>query len=104
MISFDATLSQDCDGSIVMYSWSFGSNLPTASGNKVDYTFPVAGIYTVQLTIIDNDGNIDAVSAVLVIGTLNNPPTALLTVTNNGLKVKADSSASIDSDGAVQTY
>jgi myo-inositol-hexaphosphate 3-phosphohydrolase/alpha-tubulin suppressor-like RCC1 family protein len=47
--------SQDGDGQIVSYGWSFGDG-GTASGATADHTYASAGSYTVTLTVTDDDG------------------------------------------------
>ncbi|RLM95294.1 PKD domain-containing protein [Haloarcula sp. Atlit-7R] len=53
-VTFDASAA-DTDGSIESYEWDFGDG-ETATGQSVDHTFGSAGDYTVELTVIDNDG------------------------------------------------
>lgn len=58
-VSLDASTSSDVDGSIVSYQWaitgptsaSFNEDTPLSS---FDFTTP--GVYTVSLTVVDNDG------------------------------------------------
>ena len=102
-LSFDASLSLDCDGTIVIYTWSFGDT-STGSGVKADHTYSVPGIYTVQLTIFDNNGNGDIISQKLTVGTINVPPKADFTVSPNGLTVNVNGAASSDSDGTISSY
>lgn len=56
---FDATLSQDYDGFIVMYSWDWGDGTwtnatPANGGSYVMKSFTSAGTYDVTLTVIDD--------------------------------------------------
>jgi PKD repeat protein len=55
-VTFDASVSFDPDGQIVQYEWDFGGE-QTGSGQVVTYTFPEKGIYTVILTVYDDDGD-----------------------------------------------
>ncbi len=48
-------LSTDVDGSIASRSWSFGDGTASTQANPVK-TYATAGIYTVTLTVTDNDG------------------------------------------------
>ncbi|WP_251358463.1 S8 family serine peptidase [Kangiella sp. TOML190] len=52
--SFDGSGSNDPDGSIASYAWSFGG-----SGATTNHTFGSAGTYAVTLTLTDNDGATD---------------------------------------------
>ncbi len=54
-IRFDASNSSDSDGTITSYEWNLGDG-NTASGIQVNHTYAVAGDYTVQLTVTDDDG------------------------------------------------
>lgn len=53
-VTFYGSNSSDCDGTIVSYHWDFGDG---AAGSEVSlaHTYSAAGIYTVTLTVIDND-------------------------------------------------
>ncbi len=57
-IIFDGYNSYDPDGTIVSYSWDFGDG-KTASGVKPTHSFTAAGVFTINLTVTDNDGLTD---------------------------------------------
>ena len=72
-ITFDASNSYDPDGTIVSYTWDFGDGT-TATGKVVTHAYADNGVYTVTLTVKDNDGATDTDT---VTATINNvPPTA----------------------------
>ncbi|MEM3342001.1 MAG: PKD domain-containing protein, partial [Thermoplasmata archaeon] len=54
-ITFDATSSNDPDGSIVNYSWSFGDST-SGTGVTATHTYNKYGQYPVTLTVTDNKG------------------------------------------------
>ena len=54
-VTFYGSNSSDCDGTIVSYDWDFGDGA-TGSGVSPAHNYSAAGIYTVTLTVIDNDG------------------------------------------------
>jgi len=58
---FDGTSSTDEDGTIVSYKWDFGDG-KTASGSTTDHSYSSAGEYTVELTVVDDDGLADTCS------------------------------------------
>jgi len=58
-ITFDATTSEDSDGSIQSYAWDFGDG-SMASGVIVTHTYNNGGMYNVKLTVTDNEGNTDS--------------------------------------------
>ncbi|WP_281966188.1 PKD domain-containing protein [Serinicoccus marinus] len=55
---FDGSQSSDPDGgdSVVAWSWDFGDGSAAASGESVSHEFPEAGVYTVELTVTDEEG------------------------------------------------
>jgi PKD repeat protein len=57
-VEFDASESQDPDGEIVDWIWSFGDGTAD-SGMIVEHLFPKVGTttYDVRLTVIDDDGD-----------------------------------------------
>lgn len=58
-VEFDAGGSSDPDGAIVEYIWRFKDGTPPASGETATHTFRTAGEYTVELVIVDTEGNRD---------------------------------------------
>lgn len=55
-VRFDGSLSDDPEGPIASYQWSFDPG--TDSGSVVTHTFDQAGEYLVLLTVTDNEGQI----------------------------------------------
>ena len=54
-VRFDASSSHDPDGEITRYLWDFGDGT-TAQEPVVNHIYKSAGMYTVNLTVIDNYG------------------------------------------------
>jgi len=54
-VTFDASLSLDCDGRISTYQWDFGDG-QDGSGKRVVHTYEDPGTYTVKLAIVDDRG------------------------------------------------
>lgn len=73
--SFDASASNDPDGTIASYSWDFGDGR-TGSGATVDHAFAGAGTYTVRLTVTDNQGGLGTTTQDVSV-TAPNPAQAL---------------------------
>ena len=57
-VSFDASASEDPDGSIASYEWDFGDG-ETATGETVTHTYQDPGTYTATLTATDDEGRSD---------------------------------------------
>jgi PKD repeat protein len=66
---FDATDSNDPDGSIVSYGWDFGDGT-TGGGVAIRHTYATAGSYPVVLTVTDDGGATDTDTQNVVVGTL----------------------------------
>jgi DNA/RNA endonuclease G (NUC1) len=64
--SFSAAASVDPNGSLVSFSWSFGDG-NSASGESVAHTFAQDGVYTVTVTVTDNDGLTDSASMTVTV-------------------------------------
>jgi len=104
-IHFDGSESHDPDGTIVSYSWDFGDG-NTATGVEVDHAYEDDGVYTVTLTVIDDD---DATgSATATKNVLNRPPIALFTenatIVSRDEAIHFDASESYDPDGTIVNY
>ncbi|NOQ65046.1 MAG: PKD domain-containing protein [Methyloprofundus sp.] len=55
VVSLDASISADIDGSIVQYQWSTSDN-QTSTGKKAIFTFSTPGDFSIDLTVTDNEG------------------------------------------------
>ena len=104
-IHFDASTSFDHDGSIASYVWDFG-NGTTAIGVVVDHAYEDDGVYTVTLTITDDDGATGSASAIKTV--LNRSPVASFTgnveIVMPEELIYFDASASYDLDGTIVSY
>jgi hypothetical protein len=59
-ITFNASLSYDPDGTIATYYWDFYDGTTNSTGNAIiTHVFAEVGIYYVNLTVTDNEGNKD---------------------------------------------
>lgn len=57
-VAFDASETTDSDNNIVDYKWDFnGDEIDDGFGQKVVHTYNLEGTYTVNLTVLDADGN-----------------------------------------------
>ncbi len=106
-VNFDGSGSNDNDGTIVTYSWDFGDG-NTDSGITTNHTFTTSGIYTVTLTVTDNDGLSDETTRTITVDVALEAPTAdISSDINSGiapLTVSFDGSGSNDNDGSIVGY
>ncbi len=104
-IHFDASESYDPDGTIVAYSWDFGDGT-TATGVVVDHAYEDDGVYTVTLTVTDDDGATGSATATKNV--LNRSPVALFsdnaTIVTQNEAIHFDASESYDPDGTIVSY
>jgi PKD repeat protein len=107
-ITFDASASFDPDGEIVSYFWDFGDGTnETAINANITHIFAKNGLFSVNLTVYDNDGlSSSAVVSVQVgmppIANFTYEPTEnIMALTTN---VMFNASASFDPDGEIVSY
>ena len=105
VIYFDASDSYDPDGSIIVYVWDFGDGTE-ATGVTVKHAYDDNGVYTVTLTVIDDDGATASASADKTVS--NRRPIASftenMTTVDTGEAIHFDASGSYDPDGIVVGY
>ena len=107
-ISFDGSGSSDADGTIASYSWDFGDG-NTGTGVNPAYTYATDGVFTVTLTVTDNDGATDAATttATVTVPPPNQPPVADAGGPYSetlGNAISFDGSGSSDADGTIASY
>ncbi|WP_224484392.1 PKD domain-containing protein [Robertkochia aurantiaca] len=105
-VNFDASGTTD-DGTIVSYIWDFGDG-NTGNGVTTTYTFQTAGVFTVTLTVTDDQGNSssDTVEITATDNSSTAPVASFSADPVNGtapLLVNFDASASSD-NGAITGY
>lgn len=73
-IRFNASGSEDPDGSITSYTWEFGDGDVT-TGQVVSHVFLIPDSYAVRLTVVDSEGATSTVQkTLLVAGLIPTPP------------------------------
>ncbi len=102
VVAADASTSNDPDGTIASYAWTFGDGA-TATGRTTSHTYAAGGTYTVKLTVTDNEGATGSTSQSVSVAT-NKAPVAAFTSTVTNLNVATDASTSSDSDGTIASY
>ena len=106
-VSFDASGSNDLDGTIATYEWHFGDGF-TSTGQSVSYTYNEARSNPVILIVTDDDGATATETLTIEVSDFNEAPTAAFTATPTAgdapLIVSFDAAGSSDSDGSVISY
>ena len=106
-VRFDASASYDEDGIVTTFAWTFDDGT-SAHGATISHTFPIPGIYSVELTVLDDDGHSDIAAQTIVVHELAVPPTAVFSAAPStaaiGEPVAFDASASFDPDGRILSY
>ncbi len=106
-VQFDGSGSEDPNGSIVSYAWDFGDG---ATGEGVDptHTYATAGVFTVALTVTDDEGATGSDETVVFItASANSPPIVDAGgpyVGVVGRAVQFDASGTVDPDGDALIY
>ena len=77
--NFDASDSEDIDGTIESYTWDFDDGTGEYTGVTISHVFSSAGTYEVMLTVEDSGGLTDTLNEPIVVEIVagNNPPTDL---------------------------
>jgi PKD repeat protein len=104
-VTVNGSSSSDSDGTVTGHAWTFGDGA-TASGANSTHTYATAGMYTITLTVTDDDGATHQTSRQVIVSTPppNQPPTAAFTTPTEGLTVNPDGSGSSDTDGTITGY
>lgn len=111
-ITFDASGSQDSDGTIVLYEWDFtndGSYDTSGAADSTQHTYMLEGNYTCKLRVTDSGGlTATDTAAVTVLPPDDSLPTAVLIADTLAgdvpLAVNFDGSGSSDAEGAIADY
>ena len=66
-VTFDASESDDADGTIERFDWDFGDE-STGSGETVEHIYSSPGTYDVSLTVTDNDDKTNTITKSVEVG------------------------------------
>jgi PKD repeat protein len=72
-IIINGSKSSDLDGHITTWHWHFGDNTQ-ANGTTTNHTYHTTGVYTITLTVTDNNGNTGVDTTLAIITLFNTPP------------------------------
>ncbi|HWR63973.1 MAG TPA: PKD domain-containing protein, partial [Candidatus Thermoplasmatota archaeon] len=109
-VSFNGSQSIDPDGTIIFYRWNFGDGSSQILDISPDHTYEDPGVYTVTLTVVDDDGRSSMANTTATIQGvifINNPPVATCiapSTVSMGQEVSFDASLSNDTDGTIVGY
>ena len=96
-VAMSATAT-DAASDTLTFDWDFGDT-NTATGDSVTHTWADDGVYTVTLTVTDDDGGFDTMTATITIGNLD-PSIDSLTVANGDEGQSLPLSATASDPGA----
>ncbi|WP_400072158.1 malectin domain-containing carbohydrate-binding protein [Zobellia russellii] len=105
-VEFVGSGSTDENPTTLRYEWNFGDGTANSTDPDTSHTFTSVGIYTVVLTVIDDENLIGTASTTITVSAPpNTAPNAIATVTPlngaNSLSFNFDGSASSDSEGSL---
>ena len=101
--SFDASDSKDVDGEIVAYDWNL-SDGGSANGQGFEHQFAEVGLYSITLTVEDNEGSTDSYSSTVEVTLPNQSPTAKITTSCIDNSCEFSAGGSSDPDGQIISY
>lgn len=111
-VTFDGSDSADADGPLASYAWDFGDGA-TGTGETTSHTYSGQGIYTVTLTVTDDQGVTGSTTTTVAVSPPNLAPTAGIVVrpsttatstVPSNVAVHFDGLGSADPDGTVAAY
>ena len=111
-LTFDGSGSYDTDGTIVSWEWDFGDTT-SDSGEIVTKTYNTDDVYTVTLTVTDNNGATDTDTCIVtitkptisgIVKSQSNIPMQYATITINGNEDITDENGSYSIDILPGTY
>ena len=88
LLIFNGSRSYDPDGYLTRWSWDFGDGT-NGTGERTTHIYHSLGIYTVTLTVTDNEGATGTDTITVEVGSANWPPTKpVINGTRTGTKNK----------------
>ena len=107
LVQLSSAGSVDPDGAVTGYAWNFGNGGTSSSPNpSAIYNSP--GVFTVQLTVTDNQGATSVRSQTITVNPANIAPVPVIAAnTVNGpapLAVSFNGAGSSDADGSIVSY
>ena len=103
IISFNGLGSKDLDGNIVSYQWDFGDG-DYASDASASHTYTRSGIYTILLTVTDNNGAKATDSIKIEVNSIQTPLQATPTSTPEIADFEISVSSNYDTPISIESY
>ncbi|MEM0492776.1 MAG: PKD domain-containing protein [Candidatus Thermoplasmatota archaeon] len=108
-VVFDASGSYDPDGNISFYRWNFGDGSSEILSSSPTHAYSSIGVYTVTLTVVDNQGRSSTNTTTVAVGTTlpNKPPIPVITaptIGNTKTSLLFSATDSYDPDGSIINY
>lgn len=107
-VAFSGSASTEPGGSIVSYGWNFGDGSAAGTGATPSHTYSSPGMYTVGLTVTDQDGYTASVSHLVNVSVGSTTPVASFTFSPPhplaSTSVSFDGSGSTDTGGTLSSY
>jgi len=97
-VNVNGSTSSDPDGIVMAWGWDWDDGT-VGTGKLASHTYSAAGVYTIVLTVVDDDGLTNSTSQDVTI--VDDPPVAAFSTSVNVLTVTVDASASSDDRGIV---
>jgi PKD repeat protein len=77
-VTFNASDSYDYGGNIISYEWNFGDgNITIVAEPIIVHVYTAQGVYSVNLTVTDNEGFRRSITRSIAVATDTTPPTTL---------------------------
>jgi|GEM_PF-872265 len=107
LVQLSSAGTADADGAISSYAWNFGNGTNSTNPNpSAIYNTP--GVYSVSLTVTDNDGASAVKSTTVMVNPPNIAPVPVIVATpltgSAPLVVSVNGAGSSDADGSVVSY
>ncbi len=103
--TFDGSASNDPDGTIASYDWTFGDGSQHGAAATMSHAYTTGGTYTATLTVTDDRGATTSQTVTVNPASPPNlPPVAAYSPVCTALACTFDASTSFDPDGSVVSY